>query len=456
MRVLHAIHDFLPRHRAGSEIYAFDLCSALLPRVDAQVLCAEYDPTRAHGTVSTRSWKGVAVHEVVNNWAFASFSESWASPTLHRAFEAVLDTVRPDLLHIHNLLNLSLELPLLAKRRGVRSVATLHDYTLVCPSGGQRVHAAEDHVCTSIDSARCARCFPQSPFHGQMAAHAAGPLWPVLVRLGRVARRVAPRATGLLERAHRLHPAGGLTPADIDARLSAAHAVFDTVELFVAPSPALGSEYVKLGLPGDRLEVSDYGFPSLAHQGPVPRGGPVRIGFVGTLSEHKGVAVLVEACRQLPVDRYRLILNGSLGTFPAYVAQLKTAARGLPVEFRGGFTPEDKARVYGELDVLVVPSLWPENSPLVIHEAFQAGVPVVGAAMGGIVDLLDHGKVGPLYEARSPSSLAGVLRELVGSPPRLAVLAAGLPKVKSLREDARGWEARYARAVAGKAREVAS
>ena len=158
MRILHAIHDFLPRHRAGSEIYAFELARELSRRADVFVLAAEYDPATAHGTIRWRSYEGLTVVEIVNNWQFRSFDETYTSDRINAQLSHVLDATAPDVLHVHNLLNLSFDLPRLARERGIRTVATLHDYTLVCPSGGQRVHVAESHVCESIDADRCARC----------------------------------------------------------------------------------------------------------------------------------------------------------------------------------------------------------------------------------------------------------------------------------------------------------
>ena len=58
----------------------------------------------------------------------------------------VLDAVQPHVVHVHSLLNLSFDLPAVARARGVPVVATLHDYSLVCPSGGQRVHRADAHL----------------------------------------------------------------------------------------------------------------------------------------------------------------------------------------------------------------------------------------------------------------------------------------------------------------------
>ena len=173
MRVLYAIHDFLPRHRAGSEIYAFELARELSHGSEVFILAAEYDPSVAHGTIRWRSHEGLVVVEVVNNWEFRGFDETYKSERMNAQLRHVLDATRPDVLHVHNLLNLSFDLPRIAKQRGIATVATLHDYTLVCPSGGQRVHVAESHVCASIDADRCARCFSQSPSPGTNSKRAA-------------------------------------------------------------------------------------------------------------------------------------------------------------------------------------------------------------------------------------------------------------------------------------------
>src|SRR5262245_45691 len=450
VRILHAIHDFLPRHRAGSELYAYHLCRALAERHQVAVLCAEYDPTRPHADLVRREYGGLDVFELVNNWAFASFEESYRSPAIGECIERVLDEFRPDLLHVHNLLNLSLELPALAKRRGVPVVATLHDHTLHCPSGGQRVHVAEEHVCEWIDTERCARCFPASPFAAQMVlARGPGraPLPPASLRLLRALGRRFPRAGAAF--AARASRAVAVSPDAIRERLRAVERAMEAVDLFVAPSRALAEEHLRLGIPAAKVRTSDYGFPPLAPASP-PRvrdaSAPLAIGFVGTLVWHKGVHVLLEAAARLPRERFEVLVFGDLETFPAYTARLRRLAAGLPVRFMGGFGNGEAASVYARLDVLVVPSLWPENSPLVIHEAFQAGVPVVGARIGGIPELL--GENGLLYDAFSSADLAGLLSQLIDGPGELARLAASLPAVKSIERDAAEWEEIYAASLA--------
>jgi glycosyltransferase involved in cell wall biosynthesis len=125
---------------------------------------------------------------------------------------------------------------------------------------------------------------------------------------------------------------------------------------------------------------------------------------------------------------------------------LRTRARGLPVQFEGKFDQRDVSDVYRQFDVLVVPSLWLENSPLVIHEAFMAGVPVVAARIGGIADLIEHGRTGLLYDPNQAGALEAALRSLMETPRRLEDLTVGVQtgtRVRSMTEDADAWDVIY-------------
>jgi glycosyltransferase involved in cell wall biosynthesis len=432
MRVLHAIHGYLPRHRAGSELYLRSLARAQEPRHEVRILCAERDPAGRHGTLRERSFEGVAVTELVNNRAFDSLDETWRPAGLDAVLAKALDEIRPDVLHVHSLLHLSFELPALARRRGAAVVGTLHDYTLVCPSGGQRVHVAEQHVCREIDPARCARCFGSLPLRQPLGW--TGP--------GASALRLAARVLG--------RPSGAPPPRaeDVTERLAAARRVLDSFDALVAPSSSFGEEFRRLGVPRARLRVSDYGFPPLGGSTLPSLGAWLRIGYVGTPIWHKGVHVLLDAVRRLPRERFRLDVWGDLDVAPAYVRGLRRQAAGMPVRFRGGFDHDRVATVFASMDVLAVPSLWLENSPLVVHEAFQAGVPVVAARTGGLAELVENGKSGLLYDPTDPAALATALMRLVTEPGLLERLAASRPPVKPIDRDALEWDAVYAEARA--------
>jgi hypothetical protein len=95
------------------------LCRELAARHHVSVVCAEYDPSRRHGHVNWRVHKGLPVAEIVNNWACASFEETYRSSLVGDRIAHVLRAVRPGVIYVHSLLNLSFDLPAVAVRNGV-------------------------------------------------------------------------------------------------------------------------------------------------------------------------------------------------------------------------------------------------------------------------------------------------------------------------------------------------
>jgi glycosyltransferase involved in cell wall biosynthesis len=434
------------------------LCRELSAWHDVSVLCAEYDPARRHGHVEWRVHEGLPVIEIVNNWICRRFADTYRPPLVNDRIAHVLRALQPHIVHVHNLLNLSFDLPAIAHARGIPVVATLHDYALVCPSGGQRIHQAEQHVCQVIETERCARCFRESPFHAQIAfgrlaaaTSAPGPMRHAAVSAARRLPWLASRFIHFAQQARFTT----LTSSELEERLSAARQVFEEVDLFVAPSQSIAAEFTRLGIDAAKIRTSDYGFVPLRRRG--RNGGestsrdrrtpsPLRLGFAGTLVWHKGVHVLVDAVRCLPPSAYELRIFGNPDVFPMYTNDLRARADGLPVHFMGPFDRAGASEVYSQMDVLVVPSLWLENSPLVIHEALMAGVPVVAARIGGIPELVDEGRTGLLYDPTSSDSLAATLRRLLEHPEDLRTLTSGArtaPRIKSIAEDAREWEDTY-------------
>jgi glycosyltransferase involved in cell wall biosynthesis len=423
------------------------LCRELAATEHVSVVCAEFDPSRSHGEVTWRIHGGLPVIEIVNNWVCSSFEETYRSPRITEQLAHILHAVQPHVLHVHNLLNLSFDLTALARARRIPIVATLHDYTLVCPSGGQRVHRAADHVCETIESDRCVRCFRESPSHAHVALGRLAAITPAAGALRRTARsllRVCPSAASAVAKTASLAPLFEIAPQDIDRRLAAARRLFEEIDLFVAPSRSIAREFEGLGLPPSKLRVADYGFTPLRRALSNGHGRALRIGFVGTLVWHKGAHLLLDAVRRLSPAGYEVKIFGDPLMFPDYVAELRQRAAGLPVSFMGRFERSSLSEVYSQIDVLVVPSLWLENSPLVIHEAFMAGVAVVGARIGGIADLIEHGSNGLLYEPRSATDLAAALDTLIHDRHRVAALASQAPPVKSIADDARDWRSIYA------------
>jgi glycosyltransferase involved in cell wall biosynthesis len=202
----------------------------------------------------------------------------------------------------------------------------------------------------------------------------------------------------------------------------------------VAPTRFVGDRAVEWGIPADRVSVRALG----AVAGPTrarSEGARRRMGYIGGIAPHKGVHVLVEAFRRVADPGITLDVHGSLSVAPAYVERLRAAAAGDPrIRFHGGFPEGAQARILSGLDLVIVPSVWWENSPLVVLEALAEGVPVVASAIGGLPEIVPEG-AGLLV----PPADVDALSLALGAAAAGRVLAEALPPLalKTIDEGAR-------------------
>jgi glycosyltransferase involved in cell wall biosynthesis len=165
----------------------------------------------------------------------------------------------------------------------------------------------------------------------------------------------------------------------------------DTV---IAPSHFLIERYVEEGFPPERFICLENGI-DLEHIQRYDRrpaeDGRVRFTYLGSLAWQKGVHVLVEAFRDIPPGEARLRIYGPPDVFPDYSARLRELANPANTSFEGQVPNEEVGQVLAETDVLVVPSLWYENSPVVIQEARAAGVPVLASDLGALPEKVGRG-----------------------------------------------------------------
>jgi glycosyltransferase involved in cell wall biosynthesis len=459
VRVLIVAHHLPPRHVAGTEVYAFRLAAGLAKRHEVTVFATDDDPLLEPGSLARRREGAFDVVELAEPRLALAPSESWRSALAESTFARVLDEVRPDVCHFQHLRFLSMALPAIAKRAGVATVMTLHDYWLICARDGQLVDRGGAR-CPGPEPARCAACLEGYRF-GLSRAELLGAKIVARVRraagvdllawgrrAGLLARRIAPK----FNQAKSLSQAGPAGMLDeIEARRAAALAVSSGVDIFIAPSKFLRGVHLDAGFTPRRFEVLGHGAdpPSDARPAPRRRGsGPLRIGFAGTVTPLKGVDLLIEAARKLPEGSYVLDVHGRDDLRPEYARRLKALARGLPIRFHGAFEPGAAAAFVREWDVAVVPSRWVENQPLAILEAFACGVPVVAANLGGMRELVKDGIDGRLFAADDAASLAGVLSELASDERRLLALRAGVVAPPDMAAHAAAVAALYEEAAA--------
>ena len=214
-------------------------------------------------------------------------------------------------------------------------------------------------------------------------------------------------------------------------------------DLFVSQVPQLDPRRVVLSDCGMRADGL-YSGPKT----PDPRG-RLRFGFIGSLVPYKGIETAIEAVRRAGDPRAVLLVFGKFepATDPFH-ARLAALAPAESVVFRGPFEHRDLPAILGEIDVLVVPSLWWENAPLTIRESHLSRTPVVATGHGGMAESVREGRDGYLFRAGDPSDLARVMLGLLARHQQNDWPRFDFPERKTIREDASELEFRYRAAMA--------
>ncbi|MCS6932520.1 MAG: glycosyltransferase [Acetobacteraceae bacterium] len=298
---------------------------------------------------------------------------AWAEDPARRALLSRLLATGAGVFHLHHLWRVGLDLvaALRAARPEARLVLTLHEMLAICANHGQMVRTADGALCAAAAPEACAACFP-----GRAPAHFA------------------------LRRAAFLR----------------ALSLFDAV---VFPSDFLRRRYAEWGfVPRAGFVVENPLDPALAAR---PRRPPApdlaaRFAFFGQPTPFKGLDVLLSALRLAREERPGIALDvhgcGAeevVGMFPALAPLLSQL--GGAVRFRGRYHPTEVLDRMAEAGWVVVPSVWWENSPMVILEAKRAGVPLIVSGIGGMAEKVRPGLDGLHATPGSARDLARVLAE---------------------------------------------
>ena len=394
MRIVKVIHGYPMRYNAGSEVYSQTLCHGLAARGhEVHVFTREEDSfaedfalRREHDRDDPR----VQLH-LVN---VARSRDRYRHDGVDRRFAALLDQVQPHVVHIGHLNHLSTSLVGEASRRGIPILYTLHDFWVMCPRGQLMQMSPADPrdlwaVCDGQEDRKCAECCYSRYFSGADNERDEDlAYW-----------------TGWVRR-----------------RMQHIREVVDQIDLFHAPARSLLARYRDdFGLAEAKLRYLDYGFDRtrLTGRARVP-GEPFTFGYIGTHIPAKGIHHLIDAFGRLRGDARLRIWGRPRGQDTDALRALGAALpgdAGARIEWTREYRNQEIIRdVFNHVDAIVVPSIWYENSPLVIHEAQQARVPVITADVGGMAEYVHHEVNGLLFRHRDPAALASAMQRFVDDP----------------------------------------
>jgi glycosyltransferase involved in cell wall biosynthesis len=390
MKILKVIHGYPYRYNAGSEVYS-------------QTLCHELDRLHHKVVVFSRE-ENCYKQEYSVNWEtdpqvssirlclinMAHGKDGYQHPAVDHVFSHLIDQFHPDVVHIGHLNHLSTSVIREAHRRQIPIVFTLHDFWLMCPRGQflQGINSKSENlypICDSQEDKKCAKeCYWR--YFGSQESCEDLTYWTNWVK----------------------------------RRMDHIREMASMVDLYISPSKYLMDRFInEFGMDSSKMVYLDYGFHLKRLEGRKRETEDSFVfGYIGTHKQAKGIHLLIEAFSQIS-KKARLRIWGS--PLPPFTQSLQSFVKALGmeerVEWRGGYRNEKIVDdVFNHVDAIVVPSIWGENSPLVIHEALEAKVPIITADFGGMKEYVHHELNGLLFQHRNPQSLAEQMDRLLGDP----------------------------------------
>jgi len=270
---------------------------------------------------------------------------------IKKQVQKIIDFEKPDIAHTNNLAGFSVYLWKLLNKNHLPIVHTIRDLYLLCPRSNMFKHGRSCRM-------QCLNCklfsFPRKALS-----------------------RYVDEAVGISRFILDFHLRGGYFPK--------------AAATSVIPNPLPGNN----GAAGERT-------PS--------KGNRLRFGFVGSLSEHKGIEILLQQFSRLDAD---LVVFGK-SLVPDYQRQLELKYGRPNILFKGW--ESDIAKIYRDMDVLIVPSLWNEAFGRVVIEAFSFGIPVICSNKGGLPELIEHGITGWVYDSDNAAQLRKTVEYVINKP----------------------------------------
>lgn len=410
-RVVVLSHGHPDYSLGGAEMAAYSLYQALRRTAPADTyLISAISPERARGFSGARL---IRIADSPYEWAFISEGTGWpyfdslSVKALQYELVPFIRDIEPDVVHLHHFMGFGLDIIRLIRRAmpRVKIVFTLHEYLAICTRDGQMLTTPANNLCEKASPIRCTGCFPE---------FLRSQIW-------------------LREQWFKRH--------------------FEEADVFTSPSEFTRRRYIEWGISPERIKLVENA--QLATRYPVPlqpRSGASKpvFAFFGQINPYKGAEVVLDAAERLAgmtEAPFEIRIHGVLRDYkPGFkeAIQARLAELSDVVSYRGAYDPARVISLMQSADYVLVPSIWWENSPVVIEEAFHAGRPVICADIGGMREKVEDGVAGLHFRARDADSLAAVLLRCIENPDLAETLAGGVRTLPTLADSDRQYRAVYA------------
>lgn len=440
MKIAYIVHQFPPYHLGGTENYAWSLGRWMAEQGhDVAVfypLSVEVEEAQQIHRDGMDQWRVPLSSHRKNAGPAKEFWHAIRDAAIETSFADFLEYHQPHVVHIQHLQNVSIKLLERAQnvlRKPIPTVMTLQDYWYFC-ANGQLIRPSLETCGGTFWGMNCVDC----------AAERGNAPWLPIVR--------------------------PLAAVPFYWRNRYIMGLLSSIKRFIAPSEFLRQMYIQNGFPAEQICTMEYGL-DLHRLLPSPSAvanleeddrstydlhneqiaidtinwgedAALHVGFLGSIAKQKGIDVLIRAFNQLP-ETARLTIHGSESAFPEFAKAIRKMAQHPGIRFGGPLHHEFTGRVMQSFDCLVIPSIWYENSPLVIQEAFAANVPVIGSRLGSMPEKISEGVTGRLFTPGDASDLANVLLSLLQDSEQIAQFKSNIQPAPSMQSHGREIEKLY-------------
>lgn len=415
MRILLTVHQFFPEFRAGTEVLTLSVAKELIRR-GHQVHVFTGFPGEIHLSDEERfdeyDYEGIHVYRfhhaytpmaAQNSMIEVGFNNSLA----RKFFERILHVFEPNIIHYFHLNRLGVGLINHAFEKNIPQYFTPTDFWMICATA--QLMLGEGKYCSGPDAyaGNCIQHFAQDRVNGlskRLIKYAPTSVFQQLARFT--------KNNPLIH-----YPMSSEVNA-LTSRTQVTTDALNKLKRIFAPNDFMEELFLRYGVKKELILKQPFGINIKENKACKKTSGSrnVTIGFIGTLAPHKGCHILIDAIKKLRHTDLTVEIYGDPNDFPDYSKKLANSVSSRLVsviEFKGVFPNSEIDSVVSNFDVLVVPSIWYENTPLVIYSAQAAKCPVIGSDLPGIAAAVKHEYNGLLFKAGSVDDLANKLNRFI-------------------------------------------
>lgn len=426
MKIFQVLNHFLPQQIAGTEVYTWALCKQLQQNnVNVEIIIPNYQQK----VNATYLYDGLKVFQYAEpSVVDRSLIMGKRKPDGLKSFEDYLQTMQPDIVHFHELAGsngISLAHIRAAKRSGAKILMTFHLAGNSCRTG-TLVYKDKSLCDGHIDLWKCSNCYLHSKGNNAVTKTLL-PISEALYKMG----------IDSTSWQNRMGTALG-TVSLIAQFKDRFNQLIDLCDGFVVLTAWYEKVLLLNGMPESKIHCIPQALPFSRNSNIAKEfhkhTGYIRLLFIGRISPFKGLHILIDALDSLPQNKIELDIYGQSFNDDYEAACRKKTNGRVNIQWKGVLPQEQVVNTMQQYDALCLCSTFSEMSPLVIQEAFAAGIPIIASNVYGNAEQIAHEVNGLLFQFKSVESLRTQLERLVNEPALLVKLSSNIKTPKGFKE----------------------